>query len=407
VRPWSASDAESCGDKRPACRTARKPASGTLAATVAAALCAAAAWASEGELALRYQEAWYQENGLHDLGKAAELYSSVASGAETAEPALAARSLLRLGACRRELGDADGAGKAELDARRRFPDEIRKFPAHRIEVLHKQLDEAFNVADAATASQAIVRFLSDLDVAVVHSICEACYAQAVERRASAPLASIPALRKAIAISTYLRQIERSAFAQKDVGDIYAAASRHEEAIAAYRKVQEDFPDVKGPCAWAQLGIAEVQRLRGRLPEAVEAYRGVERDYPGQIAQVIWATLWMGDAFRVAGKTADAQAAWRRVVEEFNEPGYADLLAIAARLLGQAPGGEGRAKLPDDEFANDVAYFLGVEEELAGRPEAARKWYQRCVEVSRGNDWPRALAARAIQGGTPTVPGGKE
>lgn len=342
-----------------------------------------------------YEEAWYQENGLHDLGKAVELYRSVATSA-SAEPALAAKALLRLGACQRELGDSEAASRSELEARRRFPEEIKRFPTHRLEVLDKQLDEAFNVGDTASATQAIVRFLSDLDVPLVHSICEWCYAQATERRASDPLGSVPALRKAIAISTFLRQIERSAFAQKDIGDIYAAAERYDEAIAAYRKVQENFPEAKGACAWAQLGIAEVQRLRGRLPEAVEAYRAVERDYPGQFPQVIWANLWMGDAFRVAGRAADAQAAWRRVLEEFNEPGYADLLGIAARLLGQA-GNLARTTLPDDEFANDFAYFLAVEQELLGRPERARAWYQRCVRLSRGNDWPRALAARALEG----------
>ncbi len=352
--------------------------------------------AGEGELATRYEEAWYQENGLHDLGKAAELYRSVAAAGGAAEPALAAKALLRLGACYRELGDAEAASRAEVEARRRFPEEMKRFPTHRLEVLDKQLDEAFNVGDAATATQAIVRFLSDLDVAVVHSICEWCYAQAAERRATDPLGSIPALRKAIAISMFLRQIERSAFAQKDIGDMYAAADRYDDAIAAYRKVQQDFPEAKGVGAWAQLGVAEVQRLRGRLPEAVEAYRAAERDYPGQVLQALWANLWMGDAFRVAGKAADAQAAWRRVLEEFNEPGYANLLGIAARLLGQADSGD-RQALPDDEFANDVAYFLAVEQELAGKPDRARRWYQRCVALSRGNDWPRPLAARALGG----------
>ena len=363
-------------------------------AAIAFGLCLAGAWASEGELALRYQDAWYQENGLHDLAKAAEMYRSVALS-PAAEPALAAKALLRLGACHRELGDAEAASRAEVEARRRFPEEMKRFPTHRLEVLDKQLDEAFNVGDAASATQAIVRFLSDLDVALVHSICEWCYAQATERRERDPLGSIPAIRKAIAISTYLRQIERSAFAQKDIGDIYGASERYDEAIAAYRKVQGDFPDVKGVCAWAQIGIAEAQRLRGLLPEAVEAYRTVERDYPGQFPQVIWASLWMGDAFRVAGKAADAQAAWRRVLEEFNEPGYADLLGIAAHLLGQAASPD-KARLPDDEFANDFAYFMAVEQELLGKPERARAWYQRCVRLSRGNDWPRALAARALE-----------
>lgn len=358
----------------------------------------AVAWASGSDLALRYQEAWYQENGLHDVARATALYASIAA-ARTAEPELAAKALLRLGACYRELGRPDDAGRAELEARRRFPDEIKRFPTYRLEVLHKQLDEAFNVADAATATQAIVRFLEDLDVAVVHSICESCYSQALEKRASDPLGSIPVLRKAIAISVYLRQIERSAFAQKDIADLYASAGRTDQAIAAYRKVQDDFPDAKGVCAWAQLGIAEAQRLRGRLAEAVEAYRAVERDYPGQLTQVLWANLWMGDAFRAAGKMADAQAAWRHVLEEFNEPAYADQLAIAARLLGQARKGES-VKFPDDEFANDLAYFLAVEQELQGKPDRARRYYERCIALSKGTDWPRALAARALEASPP-------
>jgi tetratricopeptide (TPR) repeat protein len=343
------------------------------------------------ELALRYEEGWYQENGLHDLEKAAELYRSVAEGEE---PSVAAKALLRLGVCYRELGDSEAASRAEVDARRRFPDEIRKFPSYRLEVLHKQLDEAFNVADAASASHAIERFLGNLDLAAVHSVCESCYGRALEIRARDPLRSIPAFRKAIAISTYLRQIERSAFAQKDIGDLYAAAERYEEAIAEYRKVQQHFPDAKGVGAWAQLAVAEAERLRGRLAEAVEAYRAVARDYPGQLTQVLWAGLWMGDAFRAAGKLADAQVAWRRVLEEFNEPAHADRIAIAARLLGQARGEE-KMKLPDDEFANDVAYFLAVEQEMAGNREKARECYEICIARSRGNDWPRALAARAL------------
>jgi len=375
-----------------------------LAAAAILAGCASVAWPSGARptgagVALRYEDGWYQENGLHDLEKAVETYRSVANS-PTAEPAVAAKALLRMGACYRELGDAESASRVELDARRRFPDEIKKFPAHRLELLHKQLDEAFNVADAATAGQAIARFLSEMDVAAVHGICESYYAQALEARAVEPLSSIPALRKAIAISTYLRQIERSAFAAKDIGDLYASAGRLDDAIAAYRKVQEDFSEAKGVCAWAQVGVAEVQRLRGRLAEAVEAYRAVEHDYPGQVAQVIWATLWMGDAFRAAGKTADAQAAWRRVLEEFNEPGYADQLAIAARLLGQARSD--KVRVPDDEFANDVAYFCAVEHEMAGRADQARTWYQRCTALSKGNDWPRALAVRALEDARPAA-----
>ena len=345
-------------------------------------------------LAMRYQDAWYQENGLQDVGKAVEAYRAVAE-AEGAEPALVARALLRMAACYRQLGDEAAAGAVELTARRRFPDEIAKFPTHRLEVLEKQLDEAFNVGDTTTAGQAIVRFLTGLDVATVHSICESVYDQASARRRSDPLASIPTLRKAIAISTYLRQIERSAFAQKEIGDIYMSAGRPDEAIAAYRKVQQNFARSKNAGAWAQVSIAEVHRLRGRLAEAVEAYRAVERDCPGQIRQVLWANLWMGDAFRVAGRTADAQAAWRHVLEDLAEPDYADLMAIAARLLGQAEPGQS-VDVADDEFANDVAYFLAVEHEMAGRRNEARRLYRRCIALSKGNDWPRALAARALE-----------
>ena len=354
----------------------------------------AAAAAGAGDLALRYQEAWYQENGLGSLKQASAGYRAVAE-AEGVEPTLAARSLLRLAACHRQLGEEAAASEAEMLARRRYPGELKGFPTYRLEVLEKQLDEAFNVGDASTAAQVIVRFLEGLDVVTVHSICESVYNRARSVEARDPLASIPVLRKAMAISTYLRQLERSAFAQKDIGDIYASAGRYEEAVAAYRKVQQHFPDARSVCAWAQLSIAEVHRLHGRLAEAVEAYRAVERECPGQMTQVFWANLWMGDAFRAAGKLADARAAWRRVLEELNEPEHADKIAIAARLLGQADA-QRQPRVADDEFANDVAYFLAVEQELNARPERARAFYRRCIALSKGNDWPRALAARALQ-----------
>lgn len=353
-------------------------------------------------VAMRYQEAWYLENGLGEVARAAELYREVAASPR-AEPALAAKALLRLAACFRYLGQEDDASRAELLARRRFPEAIKRFPSYRLGALHKQLDEAFGVGDA-TAGRAIERFLEGLDVATVHSICEACYRQADELRArrrrrplvaaSPPQAAIPALRKAIAISTYLRQLERSAFAQKDIGDIHAATGHAREAIAAYRKVQTGFPTRRNVAAWAGMGIAEMHRLEGRLAEAVEAYRAVVRDYPDQLPQALWATLWMGDTFRAAGKMADAQAAWRRVLEEFNEPDYAGQIAIAARLLGQAAIKPPR--MPNDEFANDRAYFLAVHHELAGEPEKAVTDYERCIALSKGHDWPRALAARALE-----------
>jgi tetratricopeptide (TPR) repeat protein len=346
------------------------------------------------DVAQRYHEAWYLENGLLDVARAAEVYREVATSPQ-AEPALAARALLRLAACYRFLGQEAKASEAELSAQRQFPEEIQRFPIYRLGVLHKQLDEAFGVGATPAEGQAVERFLEGLDVATVHSICEACYQQAADLRAREPLASVPVLRKAIAISTYLRQTERSAFAQKDIGDIYAAAGRTQEAIAAYRAVQESFPTCRGVAAWAGMSIAELHRLEGRLAEAVEAYRAVEHDYAGQLPQGLWALLWMGDAFRAAGKMADAQAAWRRVLEDFNDPAYADVIALAARLLGQ--GTQELPRLPDDEFANDAAYFLAVQCEMAGDREQAAKWYERCLALSKGNDWPRALAARALEG----------
>jgi len=360
--------------------------------TVGLAAVSPAPKASESTLATRFEEAWYQENALLDLGSAATQYRAIAESPGVS-PALAVKALLRLAFCYRQVGDEGAASQAELAARRRFPDEIKKVPVYRLEVLHKQLDEAFDVGDSDTAGQAIVRFLEGLDVATVHSICDSCYAQAQRAGAGDPLASIPLLRKAIAISTYLRQLERSAFAQKDIGDIYAAAGRTDEATAAYQKTQQDFPDAKSAGAWALLGIAELQRLRGRLPEAVEAYRAVIRSYPTQTSQVLWAYLWMGDAYRAGGKMADAQSAWRRVLEDFNEPAYALQMTIAARLLGQG-GTDENVRFPADEFANDLAYFLAVQYEMAGQPAKAQRFYQRCVELSRGNDWPRPLAAQA-------------
>ena len=349
--------------------------------------------ASPGGFRMRYQEAWYLENGLQDVEQAAEVYREVAA-ARRAEPALAARAMLRLAACTRHLGREAQARSVEATAQQRFPDAIKQFPSYRLSALHKQFDEAFDVGGSTTGGHAIERFLASLDAATVHSICEACYDQAAEAKARDPLGSVPAFRKAIAISTTLRQFERSAYAQKDVGDIHAAAGQPAAAIAAYRKVQRDFPMCPSVVAWAIMSLAETHRLAGHLAEAVEAYRMIERRYPSQLPQALWAQLWMGDAFRAAGKMADARAAWRRVLEEFNDPDYADQIAIAAQLLGQAAIAP--IRVPDDEFANDVAYFRAVRHEMAQEWDQAAKYYGRCIATSRGNDWPRALAVRALE-----------
>jgi len=343
--------------------------------------------------AQQYHEAWYLENGLLEFAGAAEAYRQVATSPR-AEPVVAARAQLRLAACYRLLGETERADEAEQAARRRFPEEIQRFPNYRLGALHKQLDEAFGVGGTPAAGRAVERFLESLDAATVHSICEAYYQQAAEWRASRPLESIPVLRKAVAISTYLRQTERSAFARKDIGDLYAAAGRTQDALAAYRAVREDFPTCRAVGAWAALSAAELHRLDGRLAEAVEAYRMVGRDYADQLPQTLWALLWMGDTFRAAGKSADARAAWLRVLEDFNEPVYADVIGIAARLLGQ--GTPETPRLPDDEFANDVAYFLAVQHQMGGERDTAAVWYERCLALSKGNDWPRALAARALK-----------
>ncbi|NQT88440.1 tetratricopeptide repeat protein [bacterium] len=354
---------------------------------------------AESGLSLQYHEAWYLENGLHDLDGAAEAYSAVAErGAE--EPAVAAKAMLRKALCFRQMGRDEAAGDIEVLARRQFPREIENFPSSRLEVIHKRISEAFDTAGSAAATRTIIEFLESIEPAAVHSVCESFYGEAFRQRERDPVASIPAYQKAIAISTYLRQLDRSAFALKDVGDILADAGRHDAALAAYRKLQEDFPHAKGPAAWAQLGIAEIHRFRGQLPEAVAAYRAVERNYPSQVTQGLWANLWLGDTFREAGKLADARSAWRRALEEFNEPAYAAQIAVAARLLGQAP--DQRVRMPKDEFANDIAYFLGVQYEMAGDVDRARRHYERCIELSRGNDWPRPLAARAMETGGGTA-----
>jgi tetratricopeptide (TPR) repeat protein len=374
------------------------PRRSVLLCVIASGLSALSA-GTESSLSLQYQDAWYLENGLHDLKGAADAYSSVAErGSE--EPDLAARALLRKAQCFRQMGRDEAASDLEVLARRQYPKEIEGFPSYRLEVIHKRISEAFDAAGSAAATRTIIGFLESIEPAAVHSVCESFYGEALRLRAQDPVSSIPAYQKAIAISTYLRQHERSAFGLKDVGDIHADAGHYDEALAAYRKLQEDFPAAKGPAAWAQLGIAEIHRYRGQLPEAVEAYRAVERDYPSQVAQGLWANLWLGDTFREAGKMADARAAWRRALEEFNEPEYAAQIAVAARLLGQAP--DQRVRTPNDEFANDIAYFIAVQYEMAGDERRAQRTYQRCIELSRGNDWPRLLAVRALGKGGGTA-----
>ena len=52
---------------------------------------------------------------------------------------------------------------------------------------------------------------------------------------------------------------------------------------------------------------------------------------------------------------------------------------------------------DDEWANDMEYFLGYSARRANNPEAARDHFQQALRESRGKEFPYHLAEAEIAG----------
>ncbi len=124
---------------------------------------------------------------------------------------------------------------------------------------------------------------------------------------------------------------RLANAHQDLGDLYAEAGGHEEALAEYRKAVElrpQFLDIRN-----KLGRLLVEL--GRPAEAVEELRGVVEARPSFVA----ARANLGLALLRAGLAGEAEAEWRRTLAQ--NPENAQVASYLGMLERQREGSRNR------------------------------------------------------------------
>lgn len=370
-----------------------------LLSLVVVCLAPRAAYASAQALSpeLMLQEGWYFEEGLRDLESAIGVYEKIVAQRRQ-NATVAAKAQLRIAACYERLGKEDLANRAYQRARELFADELKKIPEHRetLERIEAKFEEAWGKSEPVNADRVVKEILKDVGIDTARAICDSYYRLAAEHVKTELPKAILSYRKAIAISTFLGQKERSAHYQCVIGDIYHSLNRFREALGAYRKAQRDFPDVKNIAAWTQMRIAETCRLVGDLGKAADAYREMHTKYPDQTDQCVWADVWRADIFREKNNLELAQDIWHNVAARGQSDQYRVQAQIASLMLEGTPLPEAEASAkPDDVFANDLLYFVGVRREMTGDVEAAAESYRACVQISVNNDWPCDLAAQAL------------
>lgn len=341
-----------------------------------------------------FERAWFVEFVLRQPAEAGAIYERLL---DSPDRELAARAHLRLGACYEKIGRSDSANKVYLKLYTQFRDIAPEVPYQRekFRIIDSLLDQAYKRGEKVDARELFAEILHSISLATANAICDSYFDRAEKNRLEKPSSAISDLKKAVALSQYLGQSPRAAYAKKTIGDILAERGLHEQAIEIYRSLQQEFRREKEPCAWAQMSIAEIRRIQGRFNESEQVYRELLERYSSQTTQVLWARLWLGDLLRAEGKLEEARAEWERVARmEGTAPAK-----LASALLGRTP-----PKLPvsSESLLNDSAYFVAYAYRLSGKKEEWRMWLQRSLQFSRERklapgDWPQTLVKSILEG----------
>lgn len=326
-----------------------------------------------------FQKAWYTETGLRQLAEAIALYQQAAEQAQASgDRDMAARAYVQVARCYEKLQKKQEAIQAYQNAFLISPAEHRD-PNEIIRNLERPAEQLV--------------FLGEIPEPNLKALSDYFYTEAEKVQIENPEKAIELYRQAIRFSKFLGQLERAAYANSFIGDLYRRLERYDEAMAAYREVQREFSQEIAVLAWCPIRIAETYRLVGRTAEAISAYRELDAPlFEKQVQQKLWAKLWLGDTLRCAGELDSAHTTWSEI--RSLQPEAPLPAQLAAFLLGEqaltVP------EEPADPFSNDAAYFAAVRFELGRDSEGAAKAYQQCVRLSQGYDWPRQLAASALQ-----------
>ena len=340
---------------------------------------------------LLFQEGWYIEEGLRDPLRAAQLYLDIAAK-QPDNRDLAARALGRAAGCYKKLGEEELERETWARAWKNYKEEMGRSPDWRREQidLMARIDKVLREGDTATLMYEI---LQRMEARHIYPVRDKMLDEARGFRRTDPIRAIEGFNAAIMLSMQMKDDETAARAQSEIGAIYLEMEDYINAIVAYNEALADYPNQREVLAWSKAKIAEAYRLRDMPTPAITEYEELLANFPEQKEAQFWAKLWLGDCHRELGRISRAREAWNSILESPDAGQFPRQAKLAKILLGlEEPPAELKVSKPD-HFTNDEAYFIAVRHEMDGNIEQALAFYDKCMGVSDGKDWPYLPARR--------------
>ena len=179
-----------------------------------------------------------------------------------------------------------------------------------------------------------------------------------------------------------------------IGELHYEAEEYEQALAAYERVFDAYPDSKDApealygAAWCQLELERVEPMR-------DLFLRLARDYP-QHERAHQGLMHIGDYYYNGHQFLKASRLYVQVVERFPETAEAlqarQLLAYLSDAEADSLYSEGMALYDEDQFERAIAV---LEEVIAQYPNTPSEAAARCnigVSYYQLKDWRRAAQA---------------
>ncbi|MCZ7584272.1 MAG: tetratricopeptide repeat protein [Deltaproteobacteria bacterium] len=173
-----------------------------------------------------------------------------------------------------------------------------------------------------------------------------------------------------------------------VGQLNIVQRKFDDAVKAYRKVIEAYPNNTQAQIDAKMGLANALKEEQRYDEALAAYRDVEQSY-ADAPQTYWAIMGIAQIKALGGDFEGAAASYREAADRFPQStqSVADSKLNLANLLRSGN------RIPEalKTFEEIVKEFPGTTHAASalqttaqiytetGQPDRAREVYQRVVK----------------------------
>ena len=169
---------------------------------------------------------------------------------------------------------------------------------------------------------------------------------------------------------------------------YLKDGRAENAINNFNNVLTKYSDVSAQWIRAKFLKGMAYELEGRYNESLKMFKEVLVRYPKmpylEHLDSALVETEIGIIYHRLGKKEEAARTWRTVVEKYPD---SHSTAVANYLLGKLTAEELRTQLSQKQISgmyfSYLEYLAGFKSQMDGKLEEAKKYYQKCIELSEG------------------------